>query len=365
MTVDLYALLGVTRTATTAEVERAYRRLARRYHPGINPGDSLAAQVYQQLQEAYVVLGDADRRREYDRGTAPAAAADQPPVAFAGFDFSAPAEGPTAATFSELFADVFQQAAREATTPARGGDITLDVRIPFEDGVRGCQVPLSVQRRERCSACRGSGRIARVVPVCPACAGQGTRRWARGHMVFTKTCETCGGDGHTVREACRTCAGVGVTPRSEVVTLTIPAGLESGSRLAVPGRGHAGASGGPAGDLYATVEVAAHPVLTRRGADLHVTVPIGVHEAALGAVIDVPGLDGPLRMRIPAGVTSGSVAILRGEGGVRPGAGERGDLVATLQIVLPSTLDARSRDLLREFGRLNGEDVRRGLFGHG
>lgn len=356
---DLYALLGLTRTASAADVDRAYRRLTRRYHPGVNPGDRVAERMYQQIQDAYVVLGDADRRREYDRG---ATRADQPPVAFAGFDFSAQADGPLAATFSELFADVFQQAARNATTPTRGGDVAVDLPLSFEDAVRGCQVPLSISRYERCPACRGRGHVTHAVGVCPACQGEGSRRWARGHMVFTKTCESCGGDGQSVREACRTCAGAGITPRGEVVTLAIPPGLESGARVAVPGRGHAGALGGPAGDLYVTVRVADHRVLTRHGSDLHMRLPVAVHEAALGALVDVPGLDGPVRVQIPPGTSSGHVVVLSGLGGVRPGAADRGDLVVTVQVVLPAALDDRSRELLREFGRLNGADVRRDLF---
>lgn len=358
---DFYTLLGVTRTASAADVERAYRRLARRYHPGVNPGDRDAERLYQQVQEAYVVLGDAERRREYDRG---AVRPDEPPVAFEGFDFSAPAEGPLAATFSELFSDVFQQAAREAVAPTRGSDIAVDVHLSFEEAVRGGQVPISVGRHDRCTTCRGRGHAVRGMGVCPACRGEGSRRWARGHMVFAKTCEVCGGDGQTIREACRTCSGSGVAPRTDVVTLSIPAGLESGARLAVPGRGHAGALGGPAGDLYVTVSVAAHRVLTRRGADLHLTLPVAVHEAGLGALVDVPGLDGRLSVRIPPGTTSGSVLLVRGEGGVRPGTGERGDLVITVQVALPDALDDRSRELLREFGERNGTDVRRHLFQH-
>jgi molecular chaperone DnaJ len=360
--VDLYALLGVTRAASAAEVERAYRRLARRYHPGVNPGDRVAERFYQQLQEAYVVLGDADRRREYDRGMAPPAE-DAAPVAFEGFDFSVAADGPLAATFSELFSDVFHQAARQATTPGRGLDLRLTMHLPFEDGVRGCQVPLSVTRRERCPGCHGQGFLARSVAACPGCAGEGTRRWARGHMVFTKTCEACGGNGQSVRESCLMCHGSGVTPRTEVVTITVPPGLESGSRLTVPGHGDAGALGGTAGDLYVTVEIDSHRFFTRRGSDLHLTLPLAIHEAAFGAVITVAGLDGPVRVRVPPGVRSGSTIVVRGRGGVKHGSGERGDIVVTVQLALPARLDERSQDLLREFGRINdNDDVRRGLF---
>ncbi|ODS56996.1 MAG: hypothetical protein ABS36_05705 [Acidobacteria bacterium SCN 69-37] len=359
---DLYALLGVTRSASASEVERAYRRLARRYHPGINPGDRVAAQMYRQVHEAYLVLGDADRRREYDRG-ATSGSSDAPPVAFEGFDFSAPADGPLAATFSELFADVFQQAAREAVTPTRGADLTVTLPLSFADAVQGGDLPLSISRRDRCAACRGQGFRERPVAACPACAGEGVRRWARGHMVFTKTCEACGGRGRSVREGCVRCHGVGVAPRTEVVTLHVPPGLESGSRIAVPGRGDAGALGGPAGDLYVTVEVEPHRYFTRQGADLHLALPVALHEAAFGGVVTVPGLDGAVRVRIPPGTSSGATLVVRGRGGLKPGRAERGDLVVTTQIVLPVTLDARSRDLVREFAALNTEDVRAALFG--
>ncbi len=358
---DFYALLGVPRTASAVEVERAYRRLVRRYHPGVNPGDRVAERLYAQVQEAYLVLGDEHRRRDYDRGAIPGGA-EALPVAFEGFDFSSQAEGPLAATFSELFADVFQQAAREATHPTRGLDVAVTVHLPFEDAVRGSQVPLSVSRQERCGTCQGRGFFSRAVSACVVCGGEGARRWARGHMVFSKTCEACGGDGHSVRDVCRGCHGAGVTPRTEVVTLSVPPGLETGSRVAVPGRGHAGAQGGPAGDLYVTIEVGDHRYLTRHGADLHLTVPVAIHEAAFGADVGLVGLDGPLMLRVPAGAVSGSRVTLPGCGGVKPGGRDRGDLVVTLQIVLPAQLDERSMELLREFARLNHENVRRDLY---
>ena len=363
----LYSLLGVSSSASAAEIERAYRRLARRFHPGLNPGDRAAEQMYGQIQEAYRVLGDADRRREYDQGAAPSLGPSEgTAVAFEGFDFSVLAEGPRAATFSELFADVFQQAAREAVSPTRGTDIALSVTVSFIEAMRGGTVAVSVTRQERCTTCRGDGRIARVESVCPLCRGEGTQRWARGHMVFTKACEACGGQGRLATESCRPCHATGVTPRTEVLTIPLPAGLESGTRLAVPGHGHAGAFGGPAGDLYVTVEVPPHPYFERMGPDLHVTVPVAIHEAALGAVIDVPGLAGPLRVGIPPGTSARQPLRIRGEGvGARGHGGpssEVGDLVITLNLVLPPHLDERSQELLREFARLNAVDVRRGWF---
>jgi molecular chaperone DnaJ len=363
----LYSLLGVSSSASTAEIERAYRRLARRFHPGINPGDRAAEQMYVQIQEAYRVLGDADRRRAYDQGAAPSVARiEGSAVAFEGFDFSALAEGPRAATFSELFADVFQQAAREAVAPTRGADVALTVTVSFADAMRGGAVTVSVTRQERCNACRGEGRIAHAESLCPACRGQGTQRWARGHMVFTKACDACAGQGRLVSEPCRPCHGAGVTPRTEVLTVPLPAGLESGTRIVVAGHGHAGAFGGPAGDLYVTVEVPPHPYFERIGRDLHLTVPVAIHEAALGAVIDVPGLAGPIRIGIPPGAGGGQPLRVLGQGVGATGNGapvpDAGDLVVTLRLLLPPNLDERSQDLLREFGRLNAGDVRRGWF---
>ena len=359
---DLYALLGVTRTASAADIDRAYRRLARRYHPGVNPGDGAAADRYRQLQEAYAVLADAERRREYDRGVAPPvpAGAIAATVAFEGFDFSRAAEGPVAATFAELFADVFRDAAREATTPSRGLDIEQTARVSFLEAARGVDVRLSVTRQERCPQCAGHGRVSRAAVVCPACRGGGARRWARGHMVFTRPCETCGGQGQVTTDPCRACAGVGVAPRTEVVTLALPPGIEPGARVAVPGRGHAGARGGHGGDLYVTVEVDAHPYFRRAGLDVHLTLPVAVHEAILGARVDVPTPTGRARLKIPPGTAAGRRFRLAGQGIAGPEG--PGDLVVTTAIVVPTTIAERSRALVREFGERSGGDVRRPLF---
>jgi molecular chaperone DnaJ len=364
---DLYALLGLAQTASDEEISRAYRRLARRYHPGVNPGDRVAEQMYRQIQEAYGVLADAERRREYDRGLRVPAPQSEAAVAFEGFDFSAPAEGPLAATFSELFADVFQRAARDAVAPGRGSDIEVPLTVDLSAAVRGADVPMSITRQDRCPSCQGSGQVARRETLCQTCQGAGSRRWARGHMVFTRECDGCGGSGRQGSDPCRTCRGGGVAVRTEVVTIRLPAGIESGARVAVPGRGHAGAHGAPAGDLYVTVTVAEHPHFRRQGRDLFLTLPVALHEAALGAVIDVPTLDGPVRLRIPPGSSSGRRLRVRDHGvGAGNAAGQRssegGDLIVELQIVVPRELDEPSRELLREFGRRHPDDVRRELF---
>ena len=352
---DLYAVLDLTSAATPADIERAYLRLARRYHPGINPGDRLGAVRFRQVQEAYEILGDPGRRQQYDQGGRKDAA-NGAVIAFEGFDFSAAAQGNDAATFSELFADVFQDAARRALAQDPGTSIDLTMQVSFEEAMRGGTVPVSVVRQERCPGCGGAGVVALAPVVCGSCEGHGATKWARGHMMFTKPCEPCGGTGQLTRMTCRTCAGSGVQMRSEVVTVSVPAGVDTKTRLVVPGRGHAGRHGGPAGDLYVTIEVTPHPVFRREGRDLHVTVPVAIHEAALGARIDVPTLSGPVKARVPPGTPGGTRLRVKGHG--VPSAHEPGDLIVEIQLVLPPVQDERSKALLREIGRLNPVDVR-------
>ncbi|GMV23461.1 MAG: chaperone protein DnaJ 1 [Acidimicrobiia bacterium] len=363
---DLYGALDLAPSATAAEIERAYLRLARRYHPGINPGDRRAEERYRQVQEAYDVLGSPERRREYDqRRVVRPATTIEASISFEGFDFGSGAHGHEAATFSEMFADVFQDAARRVTTSEQGGALELTMQLSFEDAVRGGTFPFSVVRQDRCPGCAGSGRTAMAPVPCSTCHGQGALRWARGHMVFTKPCDACHATGRVTARGCQHCAGSGLQARSEVVTLALPPGIDHGARLVVPGRGHAGAHGGPAGDLYVTVEVLPHRIFRREGRDLMLTLPVAVHEAALGAKVQVPTLDGSVTVRIPPGTASGARVRVRGHGvpaGRADAPGDAGDLIADVQIVLPPVRDERSKALLREFAALNPVDVRAGLF---
>jgi molecular chaperone DnaJ len=359
---DLYSLLGVDRAATPEAIERAYRRLARRYHPGINPGDRVAAETFRKIQDAYGVLSDRERRRDYDCGGARPVAQIAATVSFEGFDFTSTADGAGAATFSELFSQVFQDAAREATTPTRGADIEAELSLSFEHAARGGEFPLSVVRRDRCPSCAGAGHMPRPATMCPGCGGQGVRRAARGHMVFTRPCDVCDGTGRLAAVPCRACGGAGVQTRGDVVTVRVPAGLEPDARMALPGRGHAGARGGPPGDLYVTVRVAPHPHFRREGRDLHLVLPVAVHEAALGARVVAPALDGQIAIRIPPGTSSGHRLRVRGRGLPGPTPEAAGDLVIEVQLVLPSLAGPAARELMKEFGRLHPEDVRRHLF---
>ena len=359
---DFYLLLGLDPGASTAEVKRAYRRLARRYHPGINPGDREAEVLFHRISEAYETLVDPDRRRTYDATGAPAPAEEQGAGAFefAGFDFSVAAHGAQAATFSELFAEVLHPPLEAAGRVEAGADIHASLTLSFLESLRGVRRQVVVTRQEVCSACSGQGYVRAREGRCPACGATGKTRWARGHMVFSKPCTACDGTGRLRQQRCEVCTAHGRVVRTEAVPVDLPAGIPDGVRLRVAGKGHAGRNGGQPGDLYVVVQIEPHPVYTREGEDVHMQVPVAVHEAVLGAKIDVPSPDGPVRLRVPPGTQAGQRFRLRGRG-VPTAQGGRGDLVVEARLVLPAMVDERSKELMREFGRLNSDYVRRDL----
>ena len=355
---DFYVVLGLPREASIPEIKRAYRRLARKYHPDINPGDDTAERIFRHVAEAYEILSDAGRRRQYDTGQrAPAAS---PSIAFEGFDFAAMAEGRDAGTFSELFSEVFAPpAVREA--PRAGAELHADLPLTFQEAMRGGEFPVTVVRQERCQDCEGSGMRRRLESDCQRCQGSGSVRWARGHMVFTKDCADCGGSGRLRQLPCASCGTLGVESRRETIAVPVAPGTADGQMVRLAGKGHAGIGGAGYGDLFVRVKVAPSSAFRRDGLDLHITVPIAVHEAALGARVDVPALAGTARLRVPAGTQSGQRFRMRGRG-IPAASGESGDLVVEARIVLPPDLDERSKRLLEEFGRLNPADVRKDLF---
>lgn len=362
---DFYLLLGVQREATSADIKRAYKRLARKLHPDINPGDRTAAQQFREIVEAYETLVDPDRRRRYDTGgiqMGGAGDADRVAFGFDGFDFSMSVSGESASTFGDLFGDILQQRGSEpAHAPATGADLHVALRIPFEDAMHAGTHQVTVTRQVHCRACRGTGHLAGDERPCLQCHGAGIVKSARGHMVFSRTCAACSGTGRQPHVRCRGCGGRQVEMHVEAVLVHLPAGLRDGARIRLGGKGHEGVNGGAAGDLYITVQVEPHPVFRRDGDDLHVVVPLAVHEAALGAKIDVPSLDGPARLRVPPGTQTGQRFHVRERGAPSPRDGRRGDLVVEVRIVLPRVLDERSKELLREFGRINSESVRQEL----
>ncbi len=360
---DYYAILGLERGASDADIKRAYRRLARQYHPGINPGDRAAAALFRSISEAYETLADPGRRSQYDQAGVRAAAPSQEgsTFEFAGFDFSIAAHGPQAATFTELFADVLHPVpTTDRPRPETGADLHASLTVAFLDAVRGGEWQVILTRQVPCEACAGVGQVATPEGRCVHCQATGKVRWARGHMVFSKTCAACGGTGRQRRQRCAVCAGHGRGVRTEAIAVAMPAGVADGARLRVPEKGHAGRHGGRTGDLYVTVHVQPHPAFRREGDDLVLSVPVAVHEAVLGARIEVPSLDGAVKVRIPPGAQAGQRFRLSGRG-VPTAVGGRGDLIVEVRLVLPSMVDERSKELMREFGRLNAEDVRKSL----
>jgi molecular chaperone DnaJ len=366
---DYYDLLGVTRKAPQKEIRQAYRKLARKYHPDLNPGDKSAEEKFKQVQEAYDVLSDAKKRQEYDqfgfeadRRTAPT---QQEPggaqhVDFGGFDFG----GSGGASFQDLFGQFFRGGAGAAHgTPEAepGSDLEYQIQIGFWEAARGTVKKLTISRLDVCETCHGAGSVGSP-EVCPQCKGTGQISQTSGKMRFNLACPRCGGSGR-IRTACPTCGGEGRVRRTETIDVRIPAGVQTGSRVRVAGHGNAGTDGVPPGDLYIVTQVEPHPYFDRRGDDLYTVVPITVTEAALGAKIEVPTLDGRSLLRVPPGTSSGQKLRLREKGmpSVRQ-PHKRGDLYVTLQVAVPKPVDERVRELLRELARLEPEDPRRDLF---
>jgi len=360
---DLYIILGLERGASPGDIKRAYKRLARKFHPDINPGDRMAAAQFRQISTAYETLSDPDRRRRYDTTGSTGPSDHGITVGFEGFDFSVSASGADASTFGDLFADVFRQRedVRREAAAERGSDLHYSLTMTFDEAIRGGEHSVTVTRQVPCRTCEGRGVLNVLETRCSQCRGTGVLKSARGHMVFSKPCPQCNGTGVQAQARCPACAGQRVVARTETLTLRAPAGLADGAVIRVPGKGHAGRSGGENGDLYVTVRVQPHPVFRREGDDLYVTVPVAVHEAALGAKIDVPALEGSARVRVPPGTQSGQRFRLSERGAPSPRDGRRGDLVVEVRLVLPKMLDERSKELLREFGRINAEDVRKPL----
>ncbi len=353
---DFYIVLGVDRGAAAGEIKRAYKRLARRLHPDINPGDREAAARFRQILDAYETLMDPDRRRRYDAGhLASAASDDAGSFGFTGFDFSSRVHAERTTTFGDLFEEVLRQ--RSPAAPDHGSDIHAHTTLTFEEAWHGVPRIVQVTRQDVCRRCAGSGFQRVAETRCMSCDGSGAVRSVRGHMVFAKTCPACGGEGRLKQEECTACQGQGVETRAEKLTVRIPPAVNDGARVRIAGKGHAVARGGPPGDLLIDVSVAEHATYRREGDELHMTVAIGLHEAGLGAKFDIETPDGPVRLRIPPGTQSGQRFRLRDRGAPSRGGG-RGDLVVEVRLKLPRVLDERSKELLREFGRINSESVR-------
>ena len=379
---DYYATLGVERNSKPEQIRKAYRRLARKHHPDLNPGNKSAEEKFKQIQEAYEVLSDEKKRKIYDQygfysdnlppggyGAAAPESASSPGFDFSGFDFSDFGAGEEKAGAGSSFRDLFSQFfSRGRATEAehegseRGGDIEHRFHLGFWDAIRGTQVRITVARATACGVCRGTGLASGAPVVCTACGGTGKASRQTGVMRFSLTCPQCGGTGQQ-RRRCAACGGEGQIRRPETFDVRIPPGVDTGSRIRVPGKGNAGVGGAAAGDLYIVTDVEPHPLFERKGDNLYLKVPITVTEAALGAKIEVPTIDGPATIKIPPGTQSGQKLRLRGRGAPSLRASARGDQFVEVQVVVPRVADERTKEILRELARLNPEDPRRDLKG--
>jgi molecular chaperone DnaJ len=377
---DYYDLLGVPRKAPVKEIRAAYRKLARKYHPDLNPGDKSSEEKFKQIQEAYEILSDTKKRQIYDQFgfNTPGPGGMPPPGAgyggvspedvhfdFGGFDFG----GGSGAGGGTSFRDVFSQFFRGATAAQAGQqerepgtDLEYQIDITFAEAMHGTVKKLSFTRLDVCNVCHGAGFMPGDEKVCPTCNGSGQVTQVSGKMRFQVTCSRCGGRGK-LRTICRNCGGEGRVHRMDTLDVRIPPGAKTGSRVRVAGRGNAGMHGAPPGDLYIITKVEPHPFFERRGDDLYTVVPITVTEASLGAKVEVPTIDGRAQVRIPPGTNSGKKLRLREKGAPSAGRpGKRGDQIVEVQVVVPKPEDERVRNLLRELSKIDPEDPRREIF---
>lgn len=343
---DYYEVLGVTRTATDQELKAAYRKLAMQHHPDRNPGDAEAEERFKSCSEAYQVLSDPQKRAAYDRyGHAG--------LNGAGFDGS-PFGGAQdiGDIFGDLFGEMFNMGGnRRSSRVQKGRDVRHDLTIEFEEAVFGKETKVTVQRMEPCKDCRATGTATGRGPAtCPHCAGRGQVRYQQGFFLIARTCTACAGTGTVINDPCLQCRGEGRVERQHEITVNIPAGVEDGTRIRYQGEGDAGRFGGPAGDLYIMLRVKSHKFFERDGNDLHCMIPISFPQAALGAEITVPTLDGESKLKVPEGTQSGQEFRIKGKGVPYLNEYGRGDLIAQIVVRTPNKLTKAQKELLRELG---------------
>lgn len=395
---DYYETLGVPRGADADEIRKAYRKLARKHHPDLNPGDKSSEERFKNVQEAYDILSDPKKRQMYDQfgfysengypGAGQGGGAGQGPQPgfdFSGFDFSdyfnqaggaqpgggrrTEAGGGGAGAGSGGFRDIFSQffggrGGAQQAEPEKGSDLEYVMDIDFWQAIKGTQARLNITRYEICETCHGSGSTGAGEVTCPQCKGTGNVTQMAGAMKFNLTCPRCGGTGK-LRNACPTCGGDGRVTRTETVDVRIPPGARNGSRLRVPGKGNAGTQGAPPGDLYITTRVEEHAFFKREGDDIEIKVPVAVWEAALGAKIEVPTIDGRTLLKIPQGTKNGQRFRMREKGVLNARNNRRGDQIVEVAIEAPDPRDERTRELLKEMAdRHKAEDPRAEMWSH-
>jgi len=384
---DYYETLGIKRDASADEIRKVYRKLARKYHPDLNPGDKAAEEKFKRVQEAYEVLSEPKKKKMYDQygfysesgfPGGEQAGGQTGGFNFGGFDFSDAFAGGAAGAaggprhsagsshdFSDLFSQFFGRQrgsagpSQQAAQP--GSDLEYALKVDFWQAIRGTQVRLTVSRLDPCGQCRGTGVSSSGSVVCPECHGTGNVQQMAGAMKFSLSCQRCGGTGR-LKNACPVCRGEGRVAQNESVEVRIPAGVSSGARLRVPGKGSAGTMGAAAGDLYITVNVEEHPVFRREGDDIYIQLPVKVTEAGLGARIEVPTVDGRAEVKIPQGTQNGQKLRLREKGVFNSRKNTRGDQIVEIAIQAPDVRDERTRELLKKLAGVDRSDPRAELW---
>ncbi len=352
-TPDLYSVLGVSREATADEIKRAYRKLARKYHPDRNQGDKESEERFKEVQEAYDTLSDPEKRKQYDAGGM-----------FSGFGPRGFSGGGFTSDLGDIFSTVFGRRGSAREAQAQGRDLETEVQLSFEQAMEGVEVAVTVPKQATCPTCHGSGAKPGTSPtICPRCGGRGIDAESQGFFSISQPCPRCGGRGEVIDSPCETCAGSGLTMQRKRYRVRVPAGIRDGSRIRVAGKGEDGPRGGPPGDLYVITRVSPSPVFKQRpDGNLEVTVPITIAEAIQGGTVEVPTLSGTKRIRVPAGTRHGTVQRLRGEGPPKPGGRGRGDILYRLEIEVPRDLTHEQKEALGDFAEaMNDHDPRERL----
>jgi molecular chaperone DnaJ len=355
---DLYEILGVSKSASQDELKKAHRKLVRRYHPDKNPGDKEAEERFKEIQGAYDILGDPEKRKAYDQnGFRSFTGAEGAP---GGFSFDV-------GDLGDLFGGLFGGAGRPGSTgraprATRGRDVEVEVSLSFEDSLKGLETRIPVELDTICSTCGGIGAEPGTKPiVCPECRGRGVVSESQGFFALSQPCPRCRGNGTVIEKPCHTCGGSGRQAKTRRFTVKIPAGAKDGTRIRLKGKGESGHGGGPPGDLYVVTRVAPSPLYERRGADLVIEVPVTYAEAALGSEIRVPTPEGPVSLKLPAGSQDGKTLRVRGRGAPRLNASGRGDLLARVRVTVPTKLSKAEREAIENLQKVSRENPRERL----
>lgn len=367
---DYYDVLGISKSASDADIKKAFRKLARKYHPDVNPGDKTAEQKFKELNEAYEVLSDPKKRQQYDQfghaafgggfgeGAGPGA----------GFGFEGFGQGPEffRGGFEDLFGNFFGQREARQRGPQKGEDLSYAVEIDLADAIFGKTMQVDLRREVSCTACRGTGAQPGTSPrTCPTCRGAGAVSAGKGFMQFSQTCPTCRGGGVINPNPCKTCGGSGVVPKADRINVKIPPGVDNGSKVRVAGMGGAGVKGGPSGDVYIITRVRPHSYFERKGDNLYSELPLTIREAAIGDKVEIPTVDGMVSLTVPPGIQTGQQLKLKGKGVPHLGGAGVGDHYVTVKVVTPTGISERGRELLREFDRANPVNPRKDISFHG